>query len=298
MSDKKDGRFQEGSPADKPGSAEIAVSAFLPDPIGRRIALTQLVASASHAQSVAPNAWGATLYPTRFRLNVGRVEVLVVGSGFIRMNCVGRLGSPPFVGPHFEQTDYQSVPDPKCAFVGPIEAFSEVGAGLQHPHREFIELAGKKQSGEPVSGSPHTRSHSDELLIYARSYLAIRPFSGPDEVPAETPLWEGAVRQITVNAYERDPEARRQCIEAHGTTCCICGFNFGAVYGPEAEGYIQAHHLRPLSESGGRHVVNPIEDMRPVCPNCHAVLHLGGKCRSVEEVRQMLAGHSSDARPD
>ena len=50
---------------------------------------------------------------------------------------------------------------------------------------------------------------------------------------------------------ERNPEARRRCIAAHGTACCICGFSFGAVYGPEAEGYIHVHHIRPLAQVGG-----------------------------------------------
>jgi hypothetical protein len=110
----------------------------------------------------------------------------------------------------------------------------------------------------------------------------------PEEVVETPTLIEGAVRQVTVNAYERNPEARRRCIEAHGTSCCICGFSFGTVYGEVAEGYIHVHHLRPLSEVSGAYVVDPVTDLRPVCPNCHAVLHLGGECRSIEEVRHLV----------
>jgi hypothetical protein len=115
----------------------------------------------------------------------------------------------------------------------------------------------------------------------------------PEEVQEAPTLYEGAVRQVTVNAYERNPVARKMCIAAHGTTCCICEFNFGAVYGPEAEGYIHVHHLRALSEADGEYVVDPIEDLRPVCANCHAVLHLGGECRSIEEVRKMVKDNRS-----
>jgi hypothetical protein len=110
----------------------------------------------------------------------------------------------------------------------------------------------------------------------------------PEEVQESPPLFEGAVRQITVNAYERNPAARQKCIAAHGTTCCVCGFNFGAIYGPETEGYIHVHHLRALSEADGEYAVDPVKDLRPVCPNCHAVLHLGGECRSIDEVKKML----------
>lgn len=110
----------------------------------------------------------------------------------------------------------------------------------------------------------------------------------PDEVVSSIPLVEGAICRVTVNAYERSPEARCRCIAAHGTSCSICGFSFGAMYGEVAEGYIHVHHLRPLSEIRGEYEVDPVEDLRPVCPNCHAVLHLGGRCRSIEEVRQLL----------
>jgi hypothetical protein len=110
----------------------------------------------------------------------------------------------------------------------------------------------------------------------------------PEEVTEPGELREGAVKIIAVNAYERNAEARRQCIAAHQPRCCICGFDFGAAYGPEFDGFIHVHHLRPLSEIGGEYEVNPIEDLRPVCPNCHAVVHFGGRNRSIEEVKELL----------
>lgn len=126
-------------------------------------------------------------------------------------------------------------------------------------------------------------------------WVEVPDFVFPEEVPASTSLIEGAVRQITVNAYERNATARRQCLAAWGTDCCICGFSFGAVYGPEADDYIHVHHTRPLSEIGHEYQVDPLEDLRPVCPNCHAVLHMGGNCRSIGEVRRLIEDHRRDA---
>ena len=100
---------------------------------------------------------------------------------------------------------------------------------------------------------------------------------------------EGAASRITVNAYERNPEARCRCIAAHHPQCNVCGFDFAAVFGSEFAGFIHVHHLRPLSEVGEEYMVDPVEDLRPVCPNCHAVIHHGGRLRSIEEVRQLLA---------
>ena len=136
-----------------------------------------------------------------------------------------------------------------------------------------------------VAKYPQLKATLDQVLV---GYQAGVSGSLPEEVLDPLTLVEGAVRRVTVNAYERNPAARQKCISAHGTTCCICEFSFGAVYGPEAEGYIQVHHVRPLSEVGEEYVVDPVEDLRPVCPNCHAVLHLGGESRSINEVKQLL----------
>ena len=109
-----------------------------------------------------------------------------------------------------------------------------------------------------------------------------------EEVADHQALYEGAVRQVMVNAYERNATARRQCIAHHGSACVICGFDFGAVYGPLAKGFIHVHHLRPLSDIGEEYEVDEIADLRPVCANCHSVIHLGGGCRTVEDVKMLL----------
>lgn len=151
-------------------------------------------------------------------------------------------------------------------------------------------FAGWAEERDAVSG--HTAFVLRRPVIEALTRLGLFPSAAiellPDELDAATPISEGARYQVLVNAYERNPDARWRCIAAHGSACCICGFSFGAVYGPEVEGYIHVHHVRPLSEVGGEYVVDPVEDLRPVCPNCHAVLHLGGRCRTIEEVRQLL----------
>jgi len=118
----------------------------------------------------------------------------------------------------------------------------------------------------------------------------VRPLDDPlpEEVTESAGLVEGAVRTVMVNAYERSPVARRRCVAHYGPVCVVCGFDFAAVYGPLAAGYTHVHHLKPLSEVGAAYEIDPVADLRPVCPNCHAVIHLGGGCRSIEEVRRLL----------
>ncbi|MCA0375315.1 MAG: HNH endonuclease [Gemmatimonadetes bacterium] len=111
----------------------------------------------------------------------------------------------------------------------------------------------------------------------------------PDEIDdAAATHIEGAKKSITVNAYERNPDAHAACIAHHGATCAICNFDFGLAYGDEARGYIHVHHLRPLASIRETYQVDPINDLRPLCPNCHAVVHLGGTTRDIETVRSML----------
>ncbi|HKW88414.1 MAG TPA: HNH endonuclease [Candidatus Acidoferrales bacterium] len=108
----------------------------------------------------------------------------------------------------------------------------------------------------------------------------------PDEV--EGKFLEGAVRKVTVNAYERDPRARRECIRKYGAKCWVCGLSFGKRYGNDFDDLIHVHHLRPLHQIGRQYEVDPAKDLRPICPNCHAVVHRRNPAFNIEEVRSFL----------
>ncbi len=86
-------------------------------------------------------------------------------------------------------------------------------------------------------------------------------------------LKEGAQNAYILTKYERNPKAREECLAFHGTACVVCGMDFGKMYGPEFAGKIEVHHIVPLSQIGEEYVVDPIRDLVPVCPNCHAALH-------------------------
>lgn len=96
------------------------------------------------------------------------------------------------------------------------------------------------------------------------------------------------MHQILVNRYERDHVARKKCISHYGTRCNLCGFDFAAIYGQAMAGLVHVHHLNLLSKVGPDYNVDPIRDLRPVCPNCHAVIHRREPPYSLDEVRQFL----------
>lgn len=131
------------------------------------------------------------------------------------------------------------------------------------------------------------------LRFYYNFIKSNEDFYSPDEIPQEYvgSLNEGAIRKITVNAYERNSAARRACIEKFGCRCYCCTFDFGEEYGEElGTGFIHVHHVIPLSEIGKEYQVDPLEDLKPVCPNCHAMLHRKKDDNiSVEDLKELLA---------
>ena len=89
--------------------------------------------------------------------------------------------------------------------------------------------------------------------------------------------------------YERNPRNRAAAIRAHGTTCVACGFNFDEFYGSAwACSYIEIHHLNPLSRRGEQ-IINPVTDLRPLCANCHSMVHrVAGKVLTIEELQSLI----------
>jgi 5-methylcytosine-specific restriction protein A len=93
----------------------------------------------------------------------------------------------------------------------------------------------------------------------------------PDALPEQlTGFTEGGVKQVTINAYERDSKARVACIAKFGAICQVCDFDFEKTYGEIGKGFIHVHHKVDLAMIGESYQVDPINDLIPVCPNCHA----------------------------
>jgi hypothetical protein len=68
-------------------------------------------------------------------------------------------------------------------------------------------------------------------------------------------------------------------------------------YGPKAEGFIHVHHLRMLSEIGKNYRIDPIKDLRPVCPNCHSVIHLESSPFTINQLKAMVTARSKATSP-
>jgi 5-methylcytosine-specific restriction protein A len=149
------------------------------------------------------------------------------------------------------------------------------------------------------SGISISPAAAAELEKRWRAFLEERgqsPAELPDEVSTPSLYFEGVSRTVAVNAYERDPRARKACIDHYGATCAVCGFDFAVGYGQLGQGFIHVHHVVPLSKIGKSYVVDPVKDLRPVCPNCHAMLHRRAEVLSIEELKVILRKESFSNR--
>lgn len=120
--------------------------------------------------------------------------------------------------------------------------------------------------------------------------VALLPVEEVEEVSENVTegLPEGAVKRIEVNKYERSSVNRALCISAHGAHCKVCGFDFEDSYGELGRDYIHVHHVVPVSKLGADYQINPVTDLAPVCPNCHAMLHRREPPLDIDELQKLL----------
>lgn len=300
-------------------SAYDVIHRLMPGSPTSSLALKFLARSIKLAHKTAPDRWGLTLNPKFIRLNVGKIEVLAIKIDTIRvlldMNTIPRpvwklnggivslrannhdpklLNGPRDVKSGFYVSVNVAV---ACDFV--IEECREVLPLVEQSHLSLIG----KSAQTPINGMTR-RAHSHSLIAFLSDLLKHElPQPGycnhlgeatskaellAEEIAEPRKYHEGAVKKFAINAYERDPLARKDSIRHYGATCFICGFNFEQRYGAEGKGLIHVHHLRPLSEVKAEYELDPIRDLRPVWPNCHAMIHRRVPPYSIIEMKEML----------
>lgn len=131
----------------------------------------------------------------------------------------------------------------------------------------------------------------DQFLMHSNSQLAVdikgdygNLHSGNDEIEVrisedladlelENEYFEGQKKSRLSSFYERNPKLRLAAIKIHGLSCKVCGFDFKFFYGDHGSGFIEVHHLKPVSTLEVSTKLSPENDMTVVCSNCHRMLH-------------------------
>lgn len=103
---------------------------------------------------------------------------------------------------------------------------------------------------------------------------------------------DGKIRYLLSTRYERNRSLRDLCLQEYGYKCVGCNLVLSSRYGPIAERLIHVHHLEPLAEIGER-VIDPKTDLKPLCPNCHSVVHLRTPPLTIEELKALIDEHET-----
>ena len=113
-----------------------------------------------------------------------------------------------------------------------------------------------------------------------------------EEDAEEVAFPEGRVLYRLHRARERNrllvKKARKRALQQDGRLrCCVCKFDFEAVYGPVGEGFMECHHIKPLSELVTESETK-LRDLALVCSNCHRMIHRKRPWLSIEELGDLL----------
>jgi len=175
----------------------------------------------------------------------------------------------------------------------------ELGAG---------QLPGDYEVGHVIGCEYHVNKLPGENVLRADLQAALAAyesliFRGGPEASLETSshdevqtLLSGPMSLIEMRRYrmhqriERNPKAAQMAKFVHGTTCQGCGFDFSERYGELGEGYIEAHHVRPLAslEEGIAIELDVERDFAVLCSNCHRMMHRRGGPKDLSALRALI----------
>lgn len=129
-------------------------------------------------------------------------------------------------------------------------------------------------------------SDESEMLIFADILLFLLFFLFPYQTIGDE---EGATTGRISTKFERSRFNRALSLAFHGYDCKACGMNMRDTYRGLKNNFVHVHHLNPVAEAGITKL-DPIRDMVPLCPNCHAIAHMRNPPYTVLEIKQMING--------
>jgi 5-methylcytosine-specific restriction protein A len=164
------------------------------------------------------------------------------------------------------------------------------------PHHAYDAVEALLELKFTVRARTRNRTNGHRFKRYIESGQLIFDETAQDWQPDYSSVNSGLEGSPTTSSavrFERSSALRKRAIQFHGLTCKICGFNFRQTYGDIGAGYIEVHHLQPLSEVGCEHEVNPRDDLIVLCSNCHRMIHRDGNpCLTLEELKSRMPEHN------
>src|SRR5690606_31419469 len=99
---------------------------------------------------------------------------------------------------------------------------------ITHNRRPAVHLISRTDNSFPFryEGSVIAIDFFDTIPV--KIIWSLKTASKSISIQEPTVLYEGGKHQVVLNKYERNPVARRMCIEHYGFSCQVCEFNFFA----------------------------------------------------------------------
>lgn len=110
----------------------------------------------------------------------------------------------------------------------------------------------------------------------------------------ERTVIEGELRTRTQIYRTRSHDLRRAAIEHYSENgriaCKSCKFEFASAYPSLGDGYIQIHHIKPVSYMRGEELdmTNALANVCPLCANCHQMVHRRKPFLSIPDLQSYL----------
>ena len=82
--------------------------------------------------------------------------------------------------------------------------------------------------------------------------------------------------------------AKNKFIAEHGRLYCeVCGFDFEKQYGKLGIDFIEAHHIKPISEMAENEITK-VDDIVMLCSNCHSMIHRRKPWLKKEDLQNLI----------
>jgi 5-methylcytosine-specific restriction protein A len=59
------------------------------------------------------------------------------------------------------------------------------------------------------------------------------------------------------------------------------------VYGDIGKDFFHVHHLTQVAKPRKQHTFDPVNDLRPICPNCHAMIHKRREAITIVDLKSL-----------
>ena len=82
--------------------------------------------------------------------------------------------------------------------------------------------------------------------------------------------------------------SKKKFIEKHGHLYCeVCGFDFEKTYGELGKKFIEAHHIKPISQMAENEKTS-IGDIIMLCSNCHSMIHRKKPWLTIDKIKTII----------